>query len=97
MGFNEVGNELPEVWTPEKEGDVIEGTLMRKKTNVGKNKANLYVINVDGILKSVWGSTVLDEKMDNVHTEDVVRITFLGNDEDKGYHKYKVEVNDLED
>ncbi len=92
MAKKEVGTELPELWLPTKKGDSIEGIYMKKKENVGKNKANLYVLEVDGVRRSVWGSTVLDDKMDDVQIRDIVTITFEGDDIDKGYHKYKVEV-----
>ena len=95
--MNEVGSELPSVWTPKKEGDSIQGIYIRKKENVGKNKANIYILNVDETMMSVWGSTVLDDKMDHVSVMDEIRITFLGDDEDKGYHKYKVEREEDEE
>ena len=97
MGFKEVGNELPDVWKPEKEGDSIEGEYVRRKENIGKNKANLYLISVDGVINSIWGSTVLDDKMDHVSPGDKIRITYEGEDEDKGYHKYKVEKDESEE
>ena len=37
--FKEIGNELPPVWEFKDEGDSIEGIYARKKTLVGKNKA----------------------------------------------------------
>ena len=95
MVFKEVGKELPEVWKPEKEGDKIEGTYIRKKEKVGKNKATLYVLDVNGEKKTVWGSTVLDDKMDDVLIGDLIRITYEG--EEKNYHKYLVEKDEAED
>jgi len=97
MAMKEVGAELPDVWSPEKEGDNIEGIYVKKKENVGKNNANLYIIDVGGVFKSIWGSTVLDDKMDHVFEKDQIRITYLGDDKDKGYHKFKVEKEELED
>lgn len=98
MTFKEVGSELPEVWKPEKEGDQIEGTYIKKQENVGKNKANLYTLETDeGERKAIWGSTVLDDKMSEVEIGDLIRITYQGEDEDKGYHKYLVEKDEPED
>lgn len=94
MVFKEVGTELPEVWTPEKKGDFIQGIFLKRKTDVGKNKANIYTLDLNGTKKSVWGSTVLDDKMDEVSEGDTIRITFEGFDESKTYHKYKVEKDD---
>lgn len=95
MVKKEVGNELPPVWKPEKEGESIEGIYTRRKQNVGENKANLYTLKVDGEIKAIWGSIVLDEKMDHVSEGDLITITYLG--KEKKYHKYKVEVEEGED
>ncbi len=91
MVFKEVGKELPETWKPENEGDFIEGIYAKRKTQVGANKSNLYYIEVDGVLKAVWGSQVLDDKMDDpkIVIGDKIRITYEG--KEKKYHKYKVE------
>jgi len=96
MAREEVNPGLPEVWTHEKKGDVIEGIYLNKKENVGKNKANMYILDVDGKKMSVWGSTVLDNKMDEVPTGNKIWITFMGIDEDKGYKNYKVEQDNME-
>ncbi len=48
--FKEIGNELPPVWEFKDEGDSIEGIYARKKTLVGKNKANMYYIEKDLLL-----------------------------------------------
>jgi len=94
MTYKEVGKELPEQWRPEKAGDFIEGVYTQKKENVGKNKANLYLIEKDGVLKAVWGSTVLDDKMIYVKIGDLIKITYQG--EEKNYHKYLVEKDEIE-
>lgn len=97
MVFKEVGKELPEQWKPEKEGDFIEGIYAQKKENVGKNKANLYLIETNGILKAIWGSTVLDDKMVYVKIGDRIKITYQGRDKEKSYHKFLVEKDELEE
>ena len=91
MAKKEIGHELPDVFHFEKSGDSIEGIYLKKKTNVGENKANLYIIEVKGKRVSVWGSTVLDDKMDEVKEGDLITITYLGK-EKKKYHNYKLEV-----
>lgn len=95
MVYKEVGTELPEIWSPEKKNDSIEGIYVKKKENVGENKANLYILDIDGVKRSVWGSTVLDDKMDDVSPGDKIRITYLG--KEKNYHKYKVEKDEPEE
>ena len=95
MAYKEIGTELPEVWSPKKENDSIEGVYVKKKENVGENKANLYILDVDGVRRSVWGSTVLDDKMDDVAPGDKIRITYLG--KEKKYHKYKLEKDEVDE
>lgn len=97
MGKREVGNELPEVFEFKKEGDSIEGLYVKKKTNIGENKANLYILKVGEVKRSVWGTTVLDNKMDDVEVGDVITITYEGRDKKKNYHKFKLEVHDEEE
>lgn len=93
MVYKEIGTELPEVWKPEKKGDLIEGTLLKKKENCGPNKSALYILEIEfedkTEKKGVWGSTVLDDKMDEISPGDKIKITYLG--KEKTYHKYKVE------
>lgn len=93
MTFKKVGEELPEQWKPEKDGDSIEGRYFQKKENVGKNKANLYIIEVKSELKAIWGCKVLDDKMIYVNIGDILRITYKGLEKGKkqDYHKYDVE------
>jgi len=93
MVFKEVGKELPEVWTPKKEGDFIEGIYAQRKSNVGPNNSNLYVLEIEGKLKSVWGSTVLDDLMvdPNIKIGDTLRITYDGENDKPKYKKFKVE------
>lgn len=59
-------------------GDFIEGIYVTKKSNTGPNKANLYTINCEGVLKNVWGSTILDDKMSLVSEGQIIRITYTG-------------------
>lgn len=91
MAKKEVGTELPDVFHFANAGDSIEGIYVKKKINVGENKANLYVLEVKEKKLSIWGSTVLDDKMDEVKVGDVITVTYLGK-EKKKYHNYKLEV-----
>lgn len=94
MVYNKVGENLPEVWKPKNEGDFIEGIYAQKKENVGKNNANLYLLEVEGEMKSIWGSTVLDDKMVYVKIGDKIKITYDG--EEKNYKKFIVERDEDE-
>jgi len=92
--FKEVGNELPNEWKPKSEGESIEGVYLNMKPEVGVNKSNIYVIEtISGEILSVWGSTVLDDKMSYVKKGDTIRITYQGMEKDK-YKKYIVEKDE---
>ncbi len=93
MVYKDIGKELPEVWKPEKQGEVLEGVYVQYKKDCGPKKSNLYVFEIEGKLKSVWGSKVLDDRMSHPHIKigDTLRITYEGKDANKGYHKFKVE------
>ena len=76
MVFKEVN---PDVWTYEKDGDFVEGVLIRVETDVGPNKSTLYSLEVSpGVFKSIWGSVVMDQRMNLVKVGDKVRITYKG-------------------
>lgn len=71
------------VWKPEKEGDSIEGVLINKKDEVGINNSKAYYIeNKDGV-HMVWGSTVLNERMQLVNVGELIKITYKGAQENK--------------
>jgi len=68
-----------EFWKPEKENDFVVGVYQAMKTEFGKNKSNVYILkqeNGDSI--GVWGSKVLDGKMDFCKTGDDLKIIYLG-------------------
>ena len=96
MTFKEVKEIFGDTWNYEKVGDQIEGILLAKKTNVGKNQANLYDIEVsEGVVKSVWGSVVIDDRMRLVSVGDRIRLTYLGME--KNYHHFKLERDENEE
>ncbi len=97
MTYKEVGVELPEIWTPDKEGDFIVGVYKQKKENIGKNKSDLYILDQGKELIAVWGSTVLNDRMNSANIGDKIRITFEGEDKEKKYKKFKLEVDDGEE
>jgi len=92
MVFKEVGNELPEFWQHEEEEDSIEGIFIKKLNDVGENKSIVYILEVEGILRSVWASTVIDSKMIHVTEGDRIRITYKG--KEKNYKNYIVEKDE---
>ena len=80
-----------DTWKPEKEGDTIQGVYKAKKENVGINESNIYVIQVEGVetTTGVWGSTVLDSRMEEVPIGSIVKIEFTGHEKGKGPKPYK--------
>lgn len=69
--------------------DYIEGFLMKKKENVGMHSSNVYEIQIsegdnysgfgaDGDNVNVWGSTVINQLMDQVRVGQWVRIEYKG-------------------
>ncbi len=87
----------PTDWTYEKDGDLIEGVLVRVQENIGPNNSMLYSIeNLEGV-KSVWGATLLDQRMALVKVGEKVKITYKGLAEAKPGKKaakiFKIEVD----
>lgn len=85
-GFTEIGG--GDAWNGKdsnlKIGDSITGTYVRHQSNVGRNNAQMYTLRTtDGDL-GVWGSTVLDGRMEQTSIGDIVRITYLGESEKPG-------------
>ena len=78
-------------WKPEEEGDLIEGVYKRKKENVGINNSNIYVIQEDDKdeTTSVWGSTVLDARFDEIPQGSIVKIEYVGKVKGTGPKPYK--------
>jgi hypothetical protein len=91
----EAGAMEGEVWTPEKEGDIIQGQYVGVETGVGVNKSNLYSLkeeNKDEPTK-VWGSKVLDAKFAEIEVGNMVQIEYLGRekgDKPQPYKNYRV-------
>lgn len=74
----EAGSGGGESWKPENVGDVVFGTYRAMKTNVGKHNSNVYVIQEDGKdeTTSVWGSTVIDGRFEEIPVGSRVKIEF---------------------
>lgn len=89
----EAGSGSGTTWKPD-EQKVIFGTYRAKKTNVGPNNSNVYVIKEDDQDEptSVWGSTVLDSRFEEIPVGSRVKIEYLGEEKGKRatYKNYKV-------
>ena len=96
MAFKEIN---PDVWSPEKDGDSITGILLRTEQDVGPNDSMMYHLESDGKPISVWGCTILDQRMQFVSAGSKIRITYKGLAEKKSGAKnpakiFSVEVDD---
>jgi len=89
-------------WKPENEGDTLTGIYTGSKSEVGINKSEVYSIQVAGEEEptSVWGSTVLDTKFQEIPVGNEVRIEYLGLEKGKGpkpYKNFNVQYREVDD
>ena len=100
MVFKEIN---PDVWKYDKDGDAIEGVLVKLEKGVGANESTIYSIETSPeVFKSVWGSVILDQRMSLVKVGQKIRITYKGLSQDKKPGKnpakiFKVEVDQIEE
>ncbi len=87
----EAGGGSGNSWKPENAGDTIIGTYIGKKENVGLNNSNVYLTKEDNNedATSVWGSSVLDNKFEEIPLNSRVKIEFLGRVKGKSPQPYK--------
>jgi hypothetical protein len=94
MAYKEID---PSTWLYSKDGDFIEGFLLKSESDIGVNKAMLYSIETPEGVKSVWGTTILDSRMKFVKVGTKVKITYKGLGEAKAGHNapkiFKVEID----
>lgn len=94
MAYQEVN---PTDWIYEKDGDFIEGVLVRMQEKIGPNESMLYNIETLEGMKNVWGATILDQRMALVKVRDKIKITYKGLAEAKPGKQaakiFKVEVD----
>jgi|TARA_Y100000310_G_scaffold248870_1_gene254865 hypothetical protein len=94
MTYEEIN---PEDWKYENDEDFIEGIVVNKQEDVGINNSKLYSIETQEGVKNVWGSAILDSRMNLVKLGDMVKITYKGLAEAKQGKKpakiFKVEVD----
>jgi hypothetical protein len=89
----------PNVWKPANPGDSIEGVLVNKVPREQDMSAKYYIEVTEPSgktgIKMLWGSTVLDDRMQFVDPGQKVRITFKEkkkNKKNQDLNIYKVEV-----
>lgn len=93
----------PGVWKPETDGDSIEGVYIGKDTEVGQYDSTAYHMeNLKGQW-TIWGSTVLDDKMRYIKEGTQIKIVYKGKQknskgqETKMYEVYKAKESGTTD
>ena len=86
----------PNVWRPKEKGDYIIGVLINKqpKDEITGLSARYQLENLDGMFL-IWGSAVLDDRMQYAKIGDKIRITFDGktkNKRNQDVNLFRVEV-----
>ena len=67
----------PEVWKPVNPGDFTEGEFIKTNEKVGSHDSKMHCFRGDdGKEFTVWGSTLIDDRMDYVKPGDFVRIIY---------------------
>ena len=86
----------PSVWKPQREGQRIEGVLVSKIPQDEKTGLSArYYIETKAGMFFLWGTAVLEDRMQYVKFGDRVRITFGGKTKNKRHQDvnlFKVEV-----
>lgn len=87
-----VVNTPPSYWNPDRINEQIEGLLTRSNERKGKFglQKTFYIETDDGEI-GLPSHAVLNNGMSRINIGDFVRITYLGEDEEKGFQNYLVE------
>ena len=86
----------PNIWRPKEKGDYIIGALVNKqpKDEITGLSARYQIENQEGMFL-IWGSAVLDDRMQYAKIGDKIRITFDGktkNKRNQDVNLFRVEV-----
>lgn len=97
---HEEGNKNYPIWNSPNtnpkfvKGAYIIGKLVQKRTKVGKDKKNVYVIKKsDGEIVSVWGTSLIDKRLSNKEVGQELAIVYNGKRTSQGsgreYHDFR--------
>jgi len=96
--WKKIGGDSPEeegektpTWDFEAKDELV-GIYKGVKTGVGEHKSNVYSFEVDGVVYSVWGGIVLDDRLKELTGEETVKIVYKGKPSGKRYKNYDVYV-----
>jgi len=80
-------------WQPQV-NEVIQGSLVQMKSDIGPNNSNVYVIQTEQGDVDIWGTTVLDQELPKIQIGTSIRIQYLGEKENpstgRTYKSFKV-------
>jgi len=75
-GYEEVGDFWESMHTFETPGDFIQGRYCGTVAKVGENESNVHIIESSGERLGIWGSAVLDKRMNSVNLGADVMVIF---------------------
>ena len=84
-----------DVWD-KKNPNPLEGKLIKIETSLGEYKSNLYTVETKDKSLSIWGNTVLDDKLLGVPLGTYIKLEYEGlkpSKRGKDYHSYKVFID----
>lgn len=86
----EAGSTSGDAWDM-KVQPILVGTYKAKKTNVGPNNSNMYMVREDGKEEDtgVWGSTVIDGRFEEIPVGSRVKIEYLGEEKSQRGSTFK--------
>ena len=76
----------------------VQGIYISKEEGIGDNNNNVYNLEIDGEVTSMWGSTVLDSAFSKIRPGQEVNIKFLGKEKNpksgRTYNNFEVKFRD---
>lgn len=93
-GWTRVSGRSDETWDKNKDKEV-SGVLIEIRSNIGPNGSKMYSLQKpDGKVISVWGSSMLDNRMASIPLGNEVRIVYLGKEMNpkthRSYHNFDI-------
>ena len=81
-----------EIWNPSVNGKIV-GKYIDCLENVGRYKQKMYIIDSDRLdnkFDKIFGCTSLDRQMKKIEKSTVIEIEYLGKNDAKNYHEYRI-------
>jgi len=81
-----------DIWSP-RVGETIIGEYITCLDSMGRYNQKLYVIDTDRLderYDKIFGCATLDRQMSKIDPNTVIEIMYLGKNNERNYHEYKV-------